>query len=209
MVAIDDENAAYELDDDNCPNKVRSSRYKVEEYSTLITLIDKIPENLKLLRNKEIAAEKFIFICDSYQEQPHLVDSFLCELFDKLIKHVKDNIDKKENAPVIHESFKYMYYLTKMRGYKTIVRHLPHENCDFEPLLALLASQDKADVYTWQTRYMLLIWLSIVCMVPFDLHKFDLTDESKSNTIMNRMLDICMVNIFLRKKIASFFNFKT
>ena len=196
MVAIADEKAAYDLEDseDKVINKVTCKRYKIEEYSTLISLIDKLPTNIKLLRNKETASESFIFICDSYQEQPHLVDPFLSELFDKLIKHVKDNIEKKENAQVIHEAFKYMYYLTKMRGYKTIVRHLPHENCDFEPLLALLASQDRTDVYTWQTRYMLLIWLSIVCMVPFDLHKFDLTDENENNTIMNRMLDICMVN---------------
>jgi hypothetical protein len=26
---------------------------------------------------------------------------------------------------------------------------------------------------TWELRYVLLLWLSLVCMIPFDLSKFD------------------------------------
>jgi hypothetical protein len=50
-------------------------------------------------------------ICDSYQEQPHLIDPYLCEIFDGLIKIVKNT----KNDELIHEAFKYMHCVTKVR----------------------------------------------------------------------------------------------
>ena len=194
---LENEAADFDLDnDDQCPDK-QTNFYKFKEYDTLISLIEKLPENLKSLREKERSCEHFLLICDTYQEQPHLVDPFLQEIFEKLIKIVKSNMSESANDELINEAFKYMYFLTKMRGYKKIVQHMPHENVDFEPVLNLLARQSLDDVFTWQTRYMLLIWLSIVCMVPFDLTRFDLVDENESNTIMQRLLAVCMVKLYL------------
>ena len=193
-VNIENEAAAYDKEYEDDQEKFIT--IKVEEdiklkFKELMTLIPHDMNNFD--RTKEMSFQKFLIICDTYQEMPHLIDPYLADIFDKLVALVKVNLQKPENLELIHESFKFMYCLTKMRGYKKIVQFLPHENVDFEPLLALLAAQDMKDVYTWQTRYMLLIWLSIVCMVPFDLHKFDLTDTSQKDTILNRMLDICMV----------------
>ena len=44
---------------------------------------------------------------------------------------------------------------------------------DFEPVLQLLESQDPSDTATWQTRYVLLFWLSIIVMIPFHMSRFD------------------------------------
>lgn len=192
------EAAAYNLDG-NLPCEPKSElhtthHYAFKEYNQLMQLIKDLPVNVKKMREREMACQKFLLIIDEYQEQPHLIDPHLTEIFDKLIAYIQGNADKPENVAVIHEAFKYMYSVTKMRGYKKIVQHLPHEVTDFELVLGLLAAQDMRDVFSWQTRYMLLIWLSIVCMIPFDLHKFDLTDESQKNTIMNRVIDVCMVS---------------
>ncbi len=186
------EAAAYDLEDDDiCTRPVQSEEYNRDRFHELLTLI---PEDLNRQKTtKEISFQKFLFICDQYQEMPHLVDPYLAGIIDKLVSVVKENMNTPENIELVHEAFKFMYCLTKMRGYKKIVQYLPHENVDFEPLLALLASQDIKDVFNWQTRYMLLIWLSIVCMVPFDLHKFDLKNTSKEETILNRFMDVCMV----------------
>lgn len=174
--------------------------YNFKEGNQIMSLIDKIPINVKVLREKEMAFQNFLVIVDEYQEQPHLLDPFLFVMFEKLIQLVKENMEKGGDDNIVHEAFVYMYSLSKMRGYKKIIQHLPHEIVDFEAVLSLLARQDPSDVYTWQTRYMLLIWLSIVCMIPFDLHKFDLTNESQENTIMNRMLHICMPYLFSTDK---------
>lgn len=80
-----------------------------------------------------------------------------------------------------------------MRGHKRIVQYLPHETSDLEPVIRLLEQQNPNDVDMWPTRYMLLIWLSIVCMIPFDLTRFD--DDTKGETIKNRLLNVCVVLI--------------
>lgn len=197
-----DYNLQNEDDESQCPNK-RTHFYEFKEFETVMKLIQNIPINVKVLRDKERSFEQFLFICDSYQEQPHLIDPFLMEIFDKLIGLVKtcmDNDKEKKNIEfndeIVNESFKYMYSLCKMRGYKKIVQYLPHEVNDFEPVLNLLARQNLKDVTTWYTRYMLLLWLSIVCMIPFDLHRFDADlGQNENDSIMNRFLNICIVII--------------
>ena len=85
-------------------------------------------------------------------------------------------------------------YPNKMRGHKRIVQYLPHETSDLEPVISLLEQQNPNDNDLWPTRYMLLIWLSIVCMIPFDLTRFD--DErqnERKETIKNRLLNVCVV----------------
>lgn len=42
---------------------------------------------------------------------------------------------------------------------------------------------------TWEMRYILLLWLSLICMIPFDLHKFD-RSSSGSNTVAIRIQNI-------------------
>lgn len=92
-----------------------------------------------------------------------------------------------------------MHLLAKLRGYKRIVQYLSHETSDLEPVIGLLEQQDPKDVDLWPTRYMLLIWLSIVCMIPFDLNRFDSSDgaELGAEKTKNRILNVCMVFINL------------
>ncbi|XP_072036691.1 tubulin-specific chaperone D-like isoform X1 [Amphiura filiformis] len=72
-----------------------------------------------------------------------------------------------------HLAFKCHYLITKTRGPKIVVRLLPHEVSDLESTLSLLAQQNAKDYEHWETRYMLLLWLSIICMIPFDMSRLD------------------------------------
>lgn len=50
---------------------------------------------------------------------------------------------------------------------------------------------------TWETRYMLLLWLSMICLIPFDLARFDgnlvsVEGQARQPT-MDRILDIAKV----------------
>lgn len=50
---------------------------------------------------------------------------------------------------------------------------------------------------TWETRYMLLLWLSMICLIPFDLARFDgnlvsLEGQARQPT-MDRILEIAKV----------------
>lgn len=75
--------------------------------------------------------------------------------------------------PRLHKLLQLVYHVCKVRGYKTVVKLLPHDASDFEPTLRLLQSQDRSDHSTWETRYVLLLWLSMLCLVPFDLNTID------------------------------------
>jgi hypothetical protein len=37
----------------------------------------------------------------------------------------------------------------------------------------MLMEQDPSDINTWPTRYMLLLWLSIIVMIPFHMSRLD------------------------------------
>jgi hypothetical protein len=75
-----------------------------------------------------------------------------------------------------------VYHLTKVRGYKTVVKLFPHEVCELEPVLRLLQSQDQSDFETWETRYSLLLWMSMLALIPFDLKTVD--SNSAEGTIL-------------------------
>lgn len=66
---------------------------------------------------------------------------------------------------------------------------------DLEPVLQLLELQDPNDSETWGTRYVLLLWLSIIVMIPFHMSRLDAFDskgiENKQKTVMSRILDVC------------------
>lgn len=81
---------------------------------------------------------------------------------------VKKIVVKKANGQYL---FEVIYALCKIRGYKTIVKFFPHDAADLEPCFYYLLSLDNQIV--WQAQYVLLIWLSLIVLVPFDLDTID------------------------------------
>uniref|UniRef100_A0A8C9LU74 Tubulin-specific chaperone D n=1 Tax=Piliocolobus tephrosceles TaxID=591936 RepID=A0A8C9LU74_9PRIM len=81
-----------------------------------------------------------------------------------------------------------------VRGYKTFLSLFPHEVADVEPVLDLVTDQNPKDHETWETRYMLLLWLSVTCLIPFDFSRLDgnlLTQPGQTRmSIMDRILQI-------------------
>jgi hypothetical protein len=53
------------------------------------------------------------------------------------------------------------------------VKFFPHAVADLEPALMFLQKQSSADFETWHTRYSLLLWLSMIVLIPFDLSTVD------------------------------------
>lgn len=62
---------------------------------------------------------------------------------------------------------------------------------DLFPVLRMLEKQDPNDVETWETRYVLLIWLSIISKIPFPLSRLEVSDTNSEQTIIVRILKIC------------------
>ncbi|XP_057570643.1 tubulin-specific chaperone D isoform X2 [Hippopotamus amphibius kiboko] len=133
-------------------------------------LLGSLPAVLGDRAAREGALERFRVIMDRYQEQPHLLDPHLEWMLNLLLKFVQD---KTSPADLIHLAFKFLYIITKVRGYKTFLRLFPHEVADVQPVLDMFTNQSPKDHETWETRYMLLLWLSVTCLIPFDFSRLD------------------------------------
>jgi len=146
--------------------------------------------------------EAQVQICDiieSYQEQCELLDPHLEAIISKLIGYVVEQLHRDRVADssgsgqsktnqvedvdmvVVNRVFKVVYVLAKVRGYKTVVKFFPHEVSDLEPTLALLAAQQLNAFETWHARYGLLLWLSIIVMIPFSLKSIDSTGSGSGS----------------------------
>lgn len=142
-----------------------------------------------------------VIVIDQYQEQPHLIDPHLESLMAQILKIARNPTSPN---PLIHLAFKCLYFITKMRGAKVIVRLFPHEVADVEPVIALLTAQDSKDHETWETRYELLLWMSMVSMIPFDMARLDsnVTTEGgqKRKPAMDRILDLAKLYLSVNDK---------
>ncbi|EJF63417.1 ARM repeat-containing protein [Dichomitus squalens LYAD-421 SS1] len=126
--------------------------------------------------------KKINLIFDSYQEQSYLWDPYLESLVLPVVEKFKAHAKRFASGEVKTASFLRLqifsglpYLFVKFRGYKTITKFFPHEIADLTIALDCMTNaEDIVDQnYSWSFRYILLLWLSLVCMIPFDLEQFD------------------------------------
>ncbi|XP_025324228.1 tubulin-specific chaperone D isoform X1 [Canis lupus baileyi] len=164
-------------------------------------LLGRLREVLGDRAAREGALERFRVIMDKYQEQPHLLDPHLEWMMNLLLDIVQD---KTSPADLIHLAFKFLYIITKVRGYKTFLRLFPHEVANVQPVLDMFTNQNPRDHETWETRYMLLLWLSVTCLIPFDFSRLDgnlLTQPGQTRmSIMDRILQIAEAYLVVSDK---------
>lgn len=91
-----------------------------EEVHSMIQRLKDVYTESKTEKNYE----RFLYILSLYQEQPHLLDPYLDKMLNNLVEIVRDPNKTLNNK---HEAFKYLYVIMKVRGYKIVVRQLPHE----------------------------------------------------------------------------------
>lgn len=94
------------------------------ELDEVLGMIDELRSIYTTKKATECAYEKFRCVLTLYQEQPHLLDPHLDTILERIILIVRN---KDEPIELKHEAFKYLHVIVKVRGYKVVVRHLPHE----------------------------------------------------------------------------------
>ncbi|KAL0125308.1 hypothetical protein PUN28_004437 [Cardiocondyla obscurior] len=159
---------------------------EVDEVTVLIAELKRpdLPASL-VERNRD----RFNFILSQYQDQHQLLDPYLEKILESLLSIIKDD-DYLES--IKHNAFKYLFIIMSVKTYKRIVTYLPHEVGDLLPVLRMLEKQDPNDVGTWETRYVLLIWLSIISKIPFPLSRLETSENiDPEQTIIVRILKVC------------------
>ncbi|EDW63994.1 tubulin-specific chaperone D [Drosophila virilis] len=119
--------------------------------------------------------EQYTELLSRYQEQPHLLDPHLELLLTRLLGKIRQaNLPAGERDA----AFKYLYIISKVRTYKVLVKFMPHELSDLEFVLQLLGQQDPKEFSNWETRYMLLLWMSILVLNPFHMARLDAYEQA-------------------------------
>lgn len=169
----------------------------------LFTEVDEVVKMIRDLANVhkdgfEHSYEKYAEILSRYQEQPHLLDPHIPRLLEELLIYI---CDAKSPETLFHAAFKYLYQISNVRTYKVLVKFLPHELSDLEFALVALEKQQISDSTNWETRYMLLLWMSILILNPFHMSRLDAFSPTTTNpdhigelTKMERIYKICQNN---------------
>ncbi|XP_073436059.1 tubulin-specific chaperone D [Dendrobates tinctorius] len=177
-----------EREEDGGPETVSSGNIleSFTESTEIRDLIASLRDVCEELVSREVCTQRFIVIMDAYQEQPHLLDPHLQWMLDLLLDVVRD----RSSPPVLmHLAFKFLYIISKVRGYKIFLRLFPHEVVDVHPVLEMISVQNPADHETWETRYTLLLWLSMTCLIPFDLSRLDGNLSAEGGRVRRSTMD--------------------
>ena len=131
--------------------------------------------------------ENISLILGYYQEQPHMLDPHLSGWMAKLVDAILTSGVEGAGSEEVNHAHAAAYIaqqIIKVRGYKVVVRHLPHETHHVESVLNLLESQNEQISDNWETNYVLLLWMSILVLIPFHLARFE-------QQLMERILKVC------------------
>lgn len=178
-------------DNDSESNNCGGGHSAFKEIDEINHLIQQLHVPNLPTRIMEKNQDRFCFILKQYQDQPQLLDPYLESFLSPLIQFIRE---KTEFDYLKHYVFKYIYIIMSVKTYKKIAIHLPHEVTDFNPVLEMLENQDINDKDNWQTRYVLLVWLSIITKIPFAMSRLETgvsTGANSEQTITQRVIDIC------------------
>uniref|UniRef100_A0AAG5D4A2 Tubulin-specific chaperone D n=2 Tax=Anopheles atroparvus TaxID=41427 RepID=A0AAG5D4A2_ANOAO len=156
----------------------------------VFALVDQLASQPVSVDDFEHAYEEYSEIFSKYQEQPHLLDRSIEEIVSKIVPYLQDT---GVELMLKHRAAKYLYQICKVRTFKAFGKNLPHEVRHLPSVLSLVEQQDLEDWQNWETRYIGILWLSLLVLNPFDLSRLDTSDEGCPTT-MERIDSICKMN---------------
>lgn len=149
---------------------------------------------------------------DKYQEQGQLLEPYLESIVSPLMNIIRSRtVDRGAASDEIVEIIKpiciIIYSLVTVCGYKAVIKFFPHQVSDLELAVSLLEICHKANSVTslrqestgeMEAQCVILLWLSILVLVPFDISSVDTsilhnTDVEKfePTPLVLRILDFC------------------
>lgn len=148
---------------------------------------------------------------DKYQEQGQLLEPYLESIISPLMlivrsKTIELGVESKELLEIIKPLCTIIYSLVTVCGYKAVIRFFPHQVSDLEPAVSLLekchgTTQGTAlrqeSTGEMETKCVILLWLSILVLVPFDISSVDTSianthsvDANEPPPLVTRILEI-------------------
>ena len=146
--------------------------------------------NSKNTDNKVITSDKIfiesrnrtIMILYSYLEQPGLLDPILPDIIPLMTNTMMKLINSYLKSKVQEQKLIFanilslsqiIYNICKIRGFGPISKFFSSEVSIFENVINFLISLPLVDVNNWTVNYVLILWSSLLAMVPFDIDTID------------------------------------
>eukprot|EP00249_Psilotum_nudum_P020538 c27747_g1_i1 orf=323-4195(+) len=196
-----------ETDEEKCFRDLKHhfvQEWKLLEDLTVAMVRDSSAVEMPVIKRAQLTMEK-------YQEQsqllePHL-ESMVCPLMQILCNQSSGN-SKTPDMKVVKKVCSIVYTLVSICGHKTVVKFFPHQTSDLEFAVALLeichgeipetSVLREESTGQWETKCILLLWLSILVLIPFEIASVDtsLADQNVSNVndippLVERIIQIC------------------
>ena len=192
-----------------------------EEDSNEVTFVvekDEVDALVGRIDELEGAVEPAVYhrvsaVVERYQEFGQLLDPHLEGWIAPLASVLRAQARAGDAADMVlvQRVSRVLHTFATVRGYKTVVKFFPHEARDLEPVVGLLvkshdarlaaATLEEADELgsAWETRATLILWLSILVLIPFDLVTVDSAVEDRDDDaaaaeappVVMRILRLC------------------
>lgn len=178
--------ALNEEEDDEHDSKERVlQRYFLQEWKLVKSILDDIVS--KGCVSDPSSVHKIRSIMDKYQEQGQLLEPYLESMVSPLMfvirsKTIELGIDSDEILQIIKPISIIIYSLFTVSGYKAVIKFFPHQVSDLELAVSLLEKCHNTSSVTslrqestgeMETKCVMLLWLSILVLVPFDISSID------------------------------------
>ncbi|KAK9103212.1 hypothetical protein Sjap_020466 [Stephania japonica] len=177
---------SIEEHDDETDTKERVlQRYFVQEWKLLKSLLDRIVSNARV--TDPSAVNKIRSVFDKYQEQGQLLEPYLETIISPIMlvvrsKTVELGSASDELLDIIKPLCIIIYSLVTVCGYKAVIKFFPHQVSDLELAVSLLEKCHYTTTATtlrqestgeMEAKCVVLLWLSILVLVPFDISSVD------------------------------------
>ncbi|KAL4281346.1 hypothetical protein GQ457_03G024830 [Hibiscus cannabinus] len=178
--------APNDEEDDEHDSKERVlQRYFLQEWKLVKSLLDDIVSIGRV--SDPSSVHKIRSIMYKYQEQGQLLEPYLESMVSPLMfivrsKTVELGIDSDEILQIIKPISIIIYSLVTVSGYKAVIKFFPHQVSDLELAVSLLEKCHNTTSVTslrqestgeMEVKCIMLLWLSILVLVPFDISSVD------------------------------------
>lgn len=150
----------------------------------LLGVVREVEQDVSKARS-HVARFKAIF--EQYQEQPQLLDTYLEKLLQPLLAVLgesSNHLTESDHFASVMQVCRMLQIIVHTCGRKTVALFLPNKPPDLPKAVKLLAhvhtldakqeiDEDAQDGH-WQTMYIILLWLSVLVLVPFNLAAIDM-----------------------------------
>ncbi|XP_021756292.1 tubulin-folding cofactor D-like [Chenopodium quinoa] len=178
-------NEKVEEDDEyDCKERVLQ-KYFLQEWNVVKSILDEIVSAGRVTDLS--SAYKIRSIMDKYQEEGQLLEPYLESIVSPLMFIIRTKIielgaESDEILEVVKPVCIIIYTLVTVCGYKAVTKFFPHQVSDLELAVSLLEKCHSSNTTTslrhestgeMEAKCVILLWLSILVLVPFDISSVD------------------------------------